>query len=240
MYSLHLAVVPAFLLASAAAYGTIVIDFESNDDVTVTQGTVLDDEYGIAPFNTSISFATAVFDNLGFLPTASGDEVEFFDSAEVGKVIMAFDTGAEPISGEDDDLATEDQGLVLIISEDGDSSDPDDNAFGGVVRFSFDLPTTLFEATVLDVEEDGAGFFALYEVGGESFYEFFAIPAGPDGNLETIDFGGLTNVTQLDLYLPGSGAVPSLTFQPIPELSTLNFLIATGVALGLVAFRRRK
>lgn len=52
---------------------------------------------------------------------------------------MIFDT-ANPTGG-DWDLQTNNLGKALIISEDGDSSDPDDNASGGILRFTFDNPT---------------------------------------------------------------------------------------------------
>ena len=49
---------------------------------------------------------------------------------------MIFDS-ANPTGG-DDDLGSDTLGGVLIISEDGDSTDPDDNAAGGSICFDFD------------------------------------------------------------------------------------------------------
>ena len=46
---------------------------------------------------------------------------------------MTFDS-ANPTGG-DDDLASDTLGGLLIISEDGDSADPDDNAGGGSIFF---------------------------------------------------------------------------------------------------------
>ncbi len=43
--------------------------------------------------------------------------------------------------------------LVLIISEDGDTSDPDDNAGGGKIYIDFDSPVTFHDAGFLDMEE---------------------------------------------------------------------------------------
>ena len=64
---------------------------------------------------------------------------------------MIFDT-AHPTGG-DKDLKTGNLGKVLIISEDGDSSDPDDNAGGGILRFVFDEPASVESLTFLDIEE---------------------------------------------------------------------------------------
>ena len=64
---------------------------------------------------------------------------------------MIFDT-SNPTGG-DHDLETSNLGNVLIISEDGDSSDPDDNASGGTLSFTFDDETTVESLTFLDNEE---------------------------------------------------------------------------------------
>ena len=55
-----------------------------------------------------------------------------------GNMAMIFDS-ANPTGG-DTDLASATAGLILIISEDGDSSDPDDDASGGTFIFDFDTP----------------------------------------------------------------------------------------------------
>ena len=44
---------------------------------------------------------------------------------------------------------------VVIISEDEDSSDPDDHGKGGVLKFVFTNPVDLKEVGLLDNEEDG-------------------------------------------------------------------------------------
>ncbi len=66
---------------------------------------------------------------------------------------MVFDT--DNPTGGDYDLATNNLGNVLIVSEDGDSSDPDDNGGGGSICFTFDEPTDVKNLTVLDNEEGG-------------------------------------------------------------------------------------
>ena len=45
------------------------------------------------------------------------------------------------------------QGKILIISEDGDSSDPDDASSGGVLDFQFSTPTYVNDIGLLDNEE---------------------------------------------------------------------------------------
>ena len=64
-------------------------------------------------------FAGTIVSNQFANLTISSDEL----------LVMIFDT-ANPTGG-DTDLASNTLGNVLILSEDGDSSDPDDNAKGG-------------------------------------------------------------------------------------------------------------
>ncbi|OUC08963.1 hypothetical protein RY27_05845, partial [Litorilinea aerophila] len=49
------------------------------------------------------------------------------------------------------------QGKVLIISEDGDMSDPDDNGSGGTILFTFDHPVQIDQVHILDIDDDEAG-----------------------------------------------------------------------------------
>ncbi len=66
---------------------------------------------------------------------------------------MIFDT-ANP-TGDDGDLASASFGNVLILSEDGDGSDPDSASGGGTVIFTFDSAADVNSLSVLDFEEGG-------------------------------------------------------------------------------------
>lgn len=63
---------------------------------------------------------------------------------------MIFDTN-NPTGG-DDDLATDNLDNVLIISEDGDASDPDDNMNGGTFAFEFTEGVAIKSLTFLDTD----------------------------------------------------------------------------------------
>ena len=65
----------------------------------------------------------------GTIITNQFEGVEFSSSSEFG--VMIFDSNN--VTGADFDLAATDLNNVLIISEDGDSNDPDDNAAGGTI-----------------------------------------------------------------------------------------------------------
>ncbi|WP_415920388.1 Ig-like domain-containing protein [Tateyamaria sp. SN6-1] len=121
---------------------------------------------------------------------------------------MIFDT-ANPTGG-DSDLATSNLGKVLIISEDGDSHDPDDNADGGTLRFKFDQPSTVEALTFLDIEE--SAWVKFYDEDGKW--------------IKTVDVHGVKNngqrevhfnvegVARMDVILGGSGAIDNLKFAP--------------------------
>jgi len=47
---------------------------------------------------------------------------------------------------------SEAHGNILIISEDGSSVQPDDNKFGGILKFVFDEPTSVDSVGLLDIE----------------------------------------------------------------------------------------
>jgi len=88
-------------------------------------GTIIDDEYA----------------DLGVTVSASGGSGD----------AMIFDS-ANPTGG-DSDLASDTLEGLLIVSEDGDQSDPDDNAGGGSLFFDFDDMVRMKGVTFKDIEE---------------------------------------------------------------------------------------
>jgi hypothetical protein len=95
---------------------------------------------------------------------------------------------------------------VLIISEDGDSSDPDDAAQGGVLTFAFKNPTYIQDIGILDHEEgaivtltlsdDSATTIDIPKRGNNSF-ETITIQL-LDVVMMTIDFGGSAALTHIN------------------------------------------
>ena len=121
---------------------------------------------------------------------------------------MIFDT-ANP-TGRDRDLATDTQGSVLIISEDNDSSDPDDEAHGGEIQFRFDYPAYIKDITVVDAEHGGVIY--AFDADG-AWIGDFTIPTGANGAVRTfaLDFD---DVSELVVELETSGAVDDLRYLP--------------------------
>jgi len=122
---------------------------------------------------------------------------------------MIFDTNAP--TGGDTDLSFSDQGNAVIISEDNDSSDPDDNAGGGTISFDFEVPSEVVSLNILDVEEAG-GSVDLFNADGD-LLQSLDIPATGDNSLFTLDIN-VAGVSAFDVNLVGSGAVDDLKYIP--------------------------
>ncbi|WGH78491.1 Hint domain-containing protein [Jannaschia ovalis] len=118
---------------------------------------------------------------------------------------MIFDT-AHPTGG-DSDLASSNLGGVLIASEDGDSTDPDDNAGGAQFKFAFDAPATVHSLTFLDIEEGAS--VKLYDAHGNLIDTFHAQTAD---NGQTVLHMNVDEVAFMVVELCGSGAVDNLSF----------------------------
>lgn len=188
---------------------------------------------GLSAFSAGAATEMAVIDFESGL--ASGDIVSLLD---VGTGITGTDAGDVPVdgtrstlpgvnqamifdancggspatcTGEDSDLYQPTLGNVLIISEDGDTTDPDDADVGELFTFDFSGwgPTgvvTVVSIDVLDVEAvEASG--ANIDVDGSSV----AIPEIGDGNFQTVDVG-LTGTT-LQVVLNGSGAIDNIRIQ---------------------------
>ena len=131
---------------------------------------------------------------------------------------MIFDS-ANPTGG-DFDLATEDQGNVLIISQDGDSSDPNDQTGGGTIRFQWSDSVFVDSVSVnsiglLDIDEAGGSIIA-YDDDGDVL-RTVAIPDFGDNSLGQVDIN-TADVAYLDVNLFGSGAITEVSFNSLSEV----------------------
>ncbi|MEL6222451.1 MAG: hypothetical protein AAFR31_07400 [Cyanobacteria bacterium J06627_8] len=141
----------------------------------------------------------------GAIVTDQFEGVTFSTLSEFG--VMIFDT--EMITGGDDDLASDTLGNVLIISEDGDSSDADDAARGGTISVEFDELAVVTQVGLLDIEEEGGSitFFGA----DDSVIEIVAIEASENGSIQDLNVT-VEGVDRIDITLVGSGAVTGLDF----------------------------
>lgn len=123
---------------------------------------------------------------------------------------MVFDADAPPgdVSGGDPDLLAGD-GNVLILTEDGDASDPDDAAQGGTFTFDFADLVNLDSPDIIDTEEGGP--IEAFGSDGTSLGTV-DIPEVADGVLQTIDLGQFDGVDELMVAFDGSGGLDDLCF----------------------------
>ena len=121
---------------------------------------------------------------------------------------MIFDS-ANPTGG-DNDLATTDQENILIISEDADSSDPDDLAAGGTLIFDFDNPVMLDDIGLLDIDSNETTVIRLFDADGELIAQHDVNGAG-DSTAQTVDLSA-TQVSRLEVEFEASGAITFVEF----------------------------
>ncbi|MEO1638362.1 MAG: Hint domain-containing protein [Pseudomonadota bacterium] len=120
--------------------------------------------------------------------------------------VMVFDS--DNPTGGDADLGLTGVGNILILSEDGDSSDPDDNASGGTFVFEFIGPATV---NSLDFVDQGTNTeIRLYDEDGNLLSEI-DVPAGADNTLITQAIN-VSGVFRIEVTLEGGGAVTNLSY----------------------------
>ncbi|MDO6736058.1 SdrD B-like domain-containing protein [Octadecabacter sp. 1_MG-2023] len=153
------------------------------------------------------------FDGFSVVAQRAGDDANSENDA------MIFDS-ANPTGG-DHDLGFANLGNIIIISEDNDSSDPDDNAHGGSITFDFDNPSDIHDIKLLDIEEAG-GTIDLFDEDG-NLIKTVDIPAAGDNSIQTIKLDA-QDVDSMVINLVGSGAVDDLCFMPgeEPPLGSLS------------------
>lgn len=199
----------------------VVIDFESDLDGTpLVAGELITNQF--APLGVSIS---AVADGV---PAVTAPII--FDSSCPGGC-----TGEDPdlgtpnsaYGGPGTDMGTGTgatnttaRGKILIIPEDlvdtspadGLVDDPDDNATGGVITFSFSSPVEISSLNFIDIEPKSATGEGV-KVDSNAFTEILVPPLG-DNSFQTLilpEHG--TNVTTLQIeFVSASGALGELRF----------------------------
>lgn len=143
------------------------------------------------------------------------------------QIAMIFDS--ENPTGGDPDLAV-DLGKILIISEDGDQSDPDDANAGGIITFEFATPKYLDTLTLIDVEESGSCVRAYDQFGNMMDEILFT---SDDCGCVRVDLY-MFEVSRLEVEFLGSGAIDDFNYTDIPlaiDLTTFNVIDREGLHL---------
>ena len=102
-------------------------------------------------------------------------------------------------------------GNVLILSEDGDSGDPDDNASGGTLIFTFDVDVRVDAVQILDIDEGMAGSVTAFDEDGMTVGSAGMANNLGNNSVQKVALGA-TGVRRLEVHFPGSGAVAGIVF----------------------------
>lgn len=163
--------------------------------------------------------------NLGFDGFMAGDILTDLEGLTISATggsgdAMVFDS--ENPTGGDFDLETQVtmQGNILIVSEDGDSSDPDD-AIDGAITIDFDNPAEVLDLKVIDTEEGGL-ITATLRNGDAVEIE---IPQIANGGVAQVLID-LQDVVSLEIMITGSGGIDDLCYIPTGSLSGRYFFDA--------------
>ncbi|MCB1877244.1 MAG: RICIN domain-containing protein, partial [Chromatiales bacterium] len=101
------------------------------------------------------------------------------------------------------------QGKVLIISEDANSANPDDNAGGGMLIFSFAQAVRLDSLGILDIEEAG-GSVQAFDASG-ALIASVPLQTYGDNSFQRVALNAM-GVSTLKITFTGSGAVTDLAY----------------------------
>ena len=185
-----------------------VIDFETDDaGILLSAGEVIDDEWegwGVhVTTNDPVNHPAMVFDSAN--PT--GGDVDLGTANEEFGGPGQGDGGRAGSPGEN----SQPLGKLLIISEDGDSSDPDDNGNGGTMSFTFDMPVHIDDIHLVDVDDiDAVGEFKAYSTQDTSNLITMGESLGlGDNSVQVIPLSA-DGVRRLDITLPESGGIQSI------------------------------
>lgn len=199
-FAVALMVILALLSTDRANAATTTIDFEG-----IAEGTIVSSVDCSSGVTCGSPLAGSVSVN-GVNPALAGNQAMIFDAACGGGC-----------TGGDDDLNVPAQGNVLIISEDGDSGDPDDANLNNM-RFDIDLSGfgpgtfTVESLVVIDIDGEPGGTIELFDGGpGGILVTTVAIPETGDGGHATVAIGDVGDF--LRITLQGSGAIDDIALE---------------------------
>jgi hypothetical protein len=215
----------AVAMFAANSANAAVIDFENfaAGDILSTFGIA---GVGVTVTATGGSGDAMIFDSRSYTGGDSDLQAPFYEE------FTGTSHNGTPVAG----TATLNPGNILIVSEDGDSSDPDDNGSGGTITFNF---TSRVMLTGFDVLDDVTNFSVTTNNGplvsglsldyNNQFLSYSNIDQ-VGVNVITFDFGN------------ASGAIDNISFEiaPVPVPASLPLFLAGMGAFGLAARRARR
>lgn len=213
--------VALFSLSTGSLASTI--DFSTNNGVLIEEGdSVLNFDFGSG---VSGNLATIGGINLAWVYDTNGN------------------TGADPdLKGPFEDVDNagvfSDFGNALIIQE--NSTVPaDDNAGGGTMTFSFDVPIFIGFVDLLDIEELTSIFInGVLAASGQT--DNAGLPNDGPNQFKRLALN-IPNVSVMAIEFGGSGAIGQFSVSaPVPIPPALPLFASALAALGLAGWRRRR
>ncbi len=184
----------------------VIIDFDTDaDGNNLAAGTIIDDEYqgfGITVTTNDPANHPAMIFNSS-IPTGGDNDLGTPNQDFSGPGVGA--GGAMGTPGENA-IA---EGNILIISEDGDTNDPDDNAAGGTLIVTFDTPYEVASVTTIDIESTTETYeIRAYDAGGALITT--STMQGLGNNSREVVSVDAQNVSRLEIETSGSGGVANI------------------------------
>ncbi|MDY7092239.1 MAG: choice-of-anchor A family protein [Acidobacteriota bacterium] len=104
------------------------------------------------------------------------------------------------------------EGNILILSEDADSSDPDDDRNGGVMIFDFDVPVEIHSVRVLDIDNGELVDLLAFDADGFLMGQATAVSMGDNSAQDVLLFA--SGISRLEAQFAGSGGLAEIVFCP--------------------------
>jgi len=215
------------LVARPASAGEFLIDFETDQDGNpLAAGDLITDQFDdcfiVTGVGNNIGGGAMIFDSSN--PTGGDTDLGTPNLLFAGPGVGGGGaTNPDPLEN------------ILILTEDNDSSDPDDDARGGTITFDFVTDVAIFEVGILDIDNERGGTVTLYDNG--AVVQSIGMADLGNNSLQVLDFGGSIG-DSLVIIFPSSGAVTSFEFsKQIPEPAGLALC---GLAVSGILLRRRR
>lgn len=184
---------------------SMVIDFETDALAnSLSAGQIIDDEFaafGITVSSSDSDKPAMIFDSGN--PTGS--------DPDLGTPNQDFGGPGEGSGGRGGTIGQNDTALdnLLIISEDADSSDPDDNARGGMLTFEFETPLEVESVGLVDIDGNEIGGYVRTFDENDTLLSNTMMAALGDNSVQELEIG-TAGVSRLEVEFIGSGAMSGL------------------------------